>query len=289
MIKVKRPECPEILRADPDKESPGRAETRRNIETGTRVYKVYADKSVRKALGKMFHGKCAYCESQITAIYSGDIEHFRPKGRGYYWLAADWENLLFACPFCNQTHTHEMAGDGSTREVVMGKLDQFPLMAENYRLSEDHAVHFLSADSRYTTAFGQEEAVRLLVRPCTDAETESYFKYNDQGLILVGDGLAFPDQKRAETSIRVYALQRLGLVLAREAKVIEIKAQIRRVEEAIADFDAHFNDGEVERIQYEGLLREEMERLHRFQDPNQEYAGMARYIIRQYFAASGLG
>ena len=136
-------------------------------------------------------------------------------------------------------------------------------------------------------ALEREETARLLVRPCTDVNTESHFKYNEQGLILVGDGLAYPDARRAETSIRVYALQRLALVQAREAKVIQVKAQIRRVEEAIADFDAHFDDGEVERIYYEGLLRAEMELLHRFQDAGQEYAGLARYIIREYFS-SGL-
>jgi len=285
MIKVNRCECPEVL--GPDVESRGRVETRRNVEAGTRVFRVYADKTVRKALKAMLHGKCAYCESRITTIYSGDVEHFRPKGGGYWWLAADWGNLLFACPFCNQTHTHELDVSGVAREVVQGKRDQFPLLSEDYRLAEDLAVRFLSAGSEYTAAFDREETVRLLVRPCTDVNTEHYFKYNEQGLILVGDGLAYPDQRRAETSIRVYALQRLGLVVARAAKVIQVKAQIRRVEEAIADFDAHFDAGEVERIYYERLLRDEMELLHRFQDADQEYAGLARFIIREYFA-SGL-
>ncbi|GGB19624.1 retron system putative HNH endonuclease [Puia dinghuensis] len=289
MIKVNRSECPEILKTGLSPESKGQAETRQNIESGSRSYKVYADKTVRKALKAMFHGKCAYCESQITAIYSGDIEHFRPKGGGYYWLAADWENLLFACPFCNQTHTHELAGKEATKEVVQGKRGQFPLVTEAHRLNDDHALLFFSTGNAYKTAFEAEESMRLLVRPCTDANTERYFKYNDQGVIMVGDGLSATDEKRAATSIRVYALQRLGLVLAREAKVIQVKAQIRRVEEAVEQFNAHFDDSEEERTWYEGLLREEMEALNRFRDAGQEYAGLARYIIRQYFSAAGLG
>ncbi len=29
-----------------------------------------------------FHGKCAYCETDIYRNQHGDIEHFRPKGGG---------------------------------------------------------------------------------------------------------------------------------------------------------------------------------------------------------------
>jgi uncharacterized protein (TIGR02646 family) len=50
----------------------------------------------------MFHGKCAYCESAITHIDYGHIEHFRPKAvPAYYELAVDWDNLLLACGRCN--------------------------------------------------------------------------------------------------------------------------------------------------------------------------------------------
>src|SRR5215213_1418661 len=72
-------------------------------------------------LQKVFKGKCAYCDSQITVTSFGDAEHFRPKGRvtikkngkeeivmvngephpGYYWLAYDWRNLFPACQRCN--------------------------------------------------------------------------------------------------------------------------------------------------------------------------------------------
>ncbi|MGO8701661.1 MAG: HNH endonuclease [Limisphaerales bacterium] len=50
----------------------------------------------------MFHGKCAYCESYITHIDFGHIEHFKPKCTPtYYELAVDWGNLLLACGRCN--------------------------------------------------------------------------------------------------------------------------------------------------------------------------------------------
>lgn len=55
----------------------------------------YKHESVRRALEKLFHDKCAYCESSTLAGADWDVEHYRPKGRvaerpdhpGYYWLA----------------------------------------------------------------------------------------------------------------------------------------------------------------------------------------------------------
>jgi uncharacterized protein (TIGR02646 family) len=49
------------------------------------------------------HGKCAYCEAPTTIVAHGDVEHFRPKSI-YWWLAYCYDNHLFACQICNQTH-----------------------------------------------------------------------------------------------------------------------------------------------------------------------------------------
>lgn len=60
-------------------------------------------------------GKCAYCETRIAAGQSGDVEHFRPKAEvrepneksqkpGYWWLAYEWTNYLYACELCNRVH-----------------------------------------------------------------------------------------------------------------------------------------------------------------------------------------
>lgn len=302
MIKIKRLACPEVLKTGLAVASEGQMETEDAIiffkdpanhlskykktgKQGKRInesYTIYKEKMVREALRKMCYGKCAYCESRITAVYSGDIEHFRPKGR-YHWLAADWENLLFACPFCNQTHTHEIAADGKIKEVVQGKLDQFPLLTEAYRLSIQQGNIYFSDVNTYKKAFDREEAQRLLIRPCTDENIETLFKYDDHGVILVEEGLDPVDRRKAEMSIQVYALQRLGLVQAREAKLLQIKSQIRRLEYAIADLNKYFDNSEEERTCYEGIVRKEMQLLKRFQDPDQEYAGLAKYIIRKYF------
>jgi hypothetical protein len=95
-------------------------------------------KEGRDAILKLFFGKCAYCESQITADqWRGDVDHFRPKKRvtdengevvrvgqnphpGYFWLAYEWTNLLPACASCNRPGTDS---DGSRG----GKWDRFPI------------------------------------------------------------------------------------------------------------------------------------------------------------------
>ena len=75
----------------------------------------YGAKSVKKTLIAAQNGKCCFCESPVTAVAHGDVEHYRPKGGwdqedgtgrqkpGYYWLAYDWANLFFACQICNQS------------------------------------------------------------------------------------------------------------------------------------------------------------------------------------------
>ena len=59
------------------------------------------------------NNKCCYCQNDLDP---GEVEHFRPKGYfqqrlggriyrpGYYWLAYEWSNLLFACGGCNTSY-----------------------------------------------------------------------------------------------------------------------------------------------------------------------------------------
>jgi uncharacterized protein (TIGR02646 family) len=62
----------------------------------------YRHRQVKNALIAMFHGKCAYCESKITVVTYGYIEHFRPKSI-YPELTFEWNNLLLSCDICNDT------------------------------------------------------------------------------------------------------------------------------------------------------------------------------------------
>lgn len=58
----------------------------------------YKQLDLKTAVENHYKNKCAYCE-QYSERW--DVEHYRPTSK-YYWLAYSWDNLIFACPTCNQ-------------------------------------------------------------------------------------------------------------------------------------------------------------------------------------------
>lgn len=79
MIKINKPPCP----------NPG-ALTNQN----------YKHPDNKEALKCASNDKCIYCESKVTNVYYGDIEHLKPKIK-YPELTYDWDNLGFVCAICN--------------------------------------------------------------------------------------------------------------------------------------------------------------------------------------------
>lgn len=101
MIKVQRSPKPTVLEKNT-------AEWTRKLLAATstkdknRAENKYRHKQIKDALVILFHGKCAYCESKITHIDYGHIEHFKPKSHNAYRsLTFEWTNLLLACGVCN--------------------------------------------------------------------------------------------------------------------------------------------------------------------------------------------
>ena len=136
VIRIRKPAAPPAVLS-----SKGKAETDKNraaYEANPAAYDsgavtftfdsgTYGHESVKAALIQTQNKKCCFCESKITHIAYGDVEHFRPKagyrqhpddplGRpGYYWLAYDWGNLYLACQLCNQRfkrNTFPLKDDG---------------------------------------------------------------------------------------------------------------------------------------------------------------------------------
>lgn len=58
----------------------------------------YKTEDVKQSLDRIYNHKCAFCEQIVEQLH---VEHFRPK-KTYYWLAYSWDNLILACPACNQ-------------------------------------------------------------------------------------------------------------------------------------------------------------------------------------------
>ena len=77
----------------------------------------YKMPDIKELLRKLYQGKCAYCESRVEQMV---VEHYRPKRGGYYWLAYSWDNLLCACPKCNEYK-------GYSFPILSGKVSYDPV------------------------------------------------------------------------------------------------------------------------------------------------------------------
>lgn len=60
----------------------------------------YKHPDIKKAIKGDSFGKCIYCESKISHVYFGDIEHIKPKSK-FPELEFDWNNLGYVCAKCN--------------------------------------------------------------------------------------------------------------------------------------------------------------------------------------------
>jgi hypothetical protein len=169
-------------------------------------FNMYKHADVTRTLNERFHFKCAYCESSFIATAPVAVEHFRPTlavihedgsviRPGYYWLAAEWDNRLPSCTDCNSARYQEIVG--SDDPELSGKANLFPLRN----------------DSRKDLDPGSEAGEqRLLIHPCRD-RVEIFFKYlpDVPGIIMLpADGISSASRRKADCSIDVYGLNRLG-------------------------------------------------------------------------------
>lgn len=186
---------------------------------------VYRSEDLKDLLIKIFNEKCAYCETNIRRAAKGDVEHYRPKGRietsegeklkkGYYWLAADWNNLLLSCGNCNQKGRFRLNADG--KKVSMGKGDAFPLSNEKKRILSRSKK--LSGESRYT----------LLINPCK-TDPAKYLVFNDEGEIMPTKSKRGTISKRGESSIQIYGLHRVELVRERKKLTMQINLLVMKI------------------------------------------------------------
>lgn len=81
MVKINRPLCP----------NPKALKTN------------YKHPENKRALINASFGKCMYCESKVSHIDYGDVEHIKPKSK-FPNFEFDWNNLGYACARCNREH-----------------------------------------------------------------------------------------------------------------------------------------------------------------------------------------
>ncbi len=243
-------------------------------------FSVYSRDEVKLALIDLFEGKCAYCETKVNAPAARDIEHYRPKARidpgtgeeqiepGYYWLAADWDNLLLSCPGCNrrqrQLEEFENGTIGFT-EDAHGKLDLFPLVPHTPRARS------------HTDNLSMEEPGRLLLNPCLD-QPEKHLRYDKEGHIFARKHGGKPSPK-AVASIDAYVLWRMPLVKERKQRYLDMVNAWANIEQFAQMIDVL--DAEHKRAIAQGVLRNEAVLLG-FLDSKRSYAGMARWTSKRF-------
>lgn len=216
-------------------------------------FAAYKGDDVRQTMERLFHGKCAYCESRYDITGPVDIEHYRPKGEvegeshdGYWWLAGDWDNLLPSCLDCNRRRWHEtptlLASVSAVLDVSLrsgfslfkiGKESSFPLAPNGVRMTTEPPP----ADRKAQ----MDAELALLLDPCSDVPGDHLIHHIDraQPLSLIvptgrhqdafqlpfagaADAMTIETAARAaglsprgSVSIQVYGLNRLALIQER--------------------------------------------------------------------------
>jgi len=102
MIFVKRTEEPKTLKENKAQWSRDIKVAQKKMDSASleRAINKYRQKNIKNALRKMFNDKCAYCESKVSHVEYGHIEHFKPKSI-FPEEAVFWDNLLLSCAICN--------------------------------------------------------------------------------------------------------------------------------------------------------------------------------------------
>ncbi|MFJ7839035.1 hypothetical protein ACIQXG_06125 [Lysinibacillus sphaericus] len=158
-------------------------------------FNVYSNRAVKNQLKIEFYSKCAFCESLFMQNSYGEVEHWRPKQgvkgnpnhKGYYWLASDWDNLLWACRVCNSTKY---------------KGTHFPL--KDIAKRSFKSTHKLS----------EEEP--MLLNPCNpNIKVEDHLYYKSNGMIV-------DKTSKGKTSIELYGLMRADLQAERQRHAFEL-------------------------------------------------------------------
>ena len=247
-------------------------------------FKAYKRAGVKAALHRIFKGKCAYCETRYSTTQPMDVEHWRPKGLanrgedlpdmrpGYYWLAADWHNLLPSCIDCNRARLQVVPPQND--EVKLGKANQFPVEDEAKRVPNHHAD-------------GQiDDEVPLILHPCVDDPTE-HLEFTADAVVqprLDSTGAA---SEKGEHSIDVYALNRSGLVLSRKEVldlIVQRKFAIRHLMEIHDEVQGLPAGQRKERLEMlvEELLLHELKALRELTGPERRYSMLATQFVTEF-------
>lgn len=100
-------------------------------------------RSYKPFLQEDFNGRCGYCDDLDIHCGGKDvfhIEHFRPHSRPEFeHLKHDYNNLVYACPYCNRAKSNDWPAGDSEQTVVDGRgyVDPCDVDYENHLTRQD--------------------------------------------------------------------------------------------------------------------------------------------------------
>ncbi|WP_299525416.1 hypothetical protein [Winogradskyella sp.] len=247
-------------------------------------FTVYKNDKLKEHLKEIFNDKCAYCESKFTHVTPPDIEHFRPKAAinpftnqvdedliypGYYWLGADWDNLLWSCPLCNRK-TKQMIPD-EVEPTAVGKKNRFPVITN--RIRNHHEL--VSA----------EEADRLLIDPCRENPAD-HLEFLLDGRVVAKLNDQNEPSLKGEASIPAYALNREQLRIWRRQEGTTLKGLLVGIKNTIINLINEDDPDEKQSIKDDFLELKDI--IKQMFLPGAQYLAQKDVVINDFFKKEGL-
>jgi len=225
-----------------------------HFENTKYVYEGYNTKMVKAQLSILYNNKCAFCETNPVVSNYLEVEHFRPKGnikdepehKGYYWLAFEWTNFLYACRKCNGSKANQFPIAG-TRQFSHAQNEKGEILFANFKANSSELL---------------AEKPLILNPEYENFNPEEHFKFLTNGKLKALT-------KQAETTINVCDLNRDELVIVRKEiidySLFHIAQFLDDYKEKRIDFDylkisilrwfAELNDGIQKNTKYTLLLK----------------------------------
>lgn len=238
-------------------------------------YGNYRERSVKNELNSIFVSKCAYCESRYEHVTPMDVEHYRPKSAvlgddgklhrpGYYWLGAEWTNLLPSCVSCNRVRTLKVWDSRQNLvETLAGKGNKFPVKKGTKRASKPSRV-------RYERP--------LLLDPTRD-DPAKHLEFTDEGFVRPRLGPTERNTPKGETTIEVMALSRATLVEERKAGIKHLMAPMKTIVRSKVRLQRDPND-----TGSQDDLNDAERDLKLFFAPDKAYLALCRQLRRSFRA-----
>lgn len=174
---------------------------------------IYGHPSVKIILRKAQYDKCCFCERK-TEI--GDVEHFRGKGGykqksgdalqkpGYYWLAYEWDNLLFSCEKCNRSYKKNFFPITNTIHRAKSHHDNLKLETPLFiHPAKEDPRQFIEYNGAFPRAIGGNEKGKITIekigldRPFLNDERLTHYQ-TFKLIFNLSQNNDLPDSKRKE-------------------------------------------------------------------------------------------